>query len=248
MPVRPELIVFDMIGTTLAATDEVPAAFAHALTSAGMSISEGDLRRVRGLNKRDALRRLIGSISPERPETNALAERLYQTFAADLLERYQRRPPAAIAGAEDTLHWCRARGIATALTSGLPRDLAVFLLATLGWTSALVPHVVTADDVEQGRPAPDLIHDALRRAGVRDPRAGRAAGDTPADLQAARAAGAGAIIGVLSGAAARHELAAEPHDALLASVADLPAWIRAAPGPPLQVRPRSAEKSGYDRA
>jgi phosphoglycolate phosphatase len=45
-------------------------------------------------------------------------------------------------------------------------------------------------------------------------------GDTPADLEMARGAGAGVVIGVLSGVAARPDLA--PYaDLVLASVGDL---------------------------
>ncbi len=49
-----------------------------------------------------------------------------------------------------------------------------------------------------------------------------AVGDTRSDLQAAHNAGVAQAIGVLSGDQGREELSAEPHTALVDSVASLP--------------------------
>ena len=54
-------------------------------------------------------------------------------------------------------------------------------------------------------------------------------GDNRHDLEMARSAGAGAAIGVLSGNSGRDDLAPLA-DAILASVRDLPAWLRSAAG------------------
>ncbi len=48
------------------------------------------------------------------------------------------------------------------------------------------------------------------------------AGDTPNDLAAGRNAGAGFVVGVLTGAATAAELGGHRHTHLLRSVADLP--------------------------
>jgi phosphoglycolate phosphatase-like HAD superfamily hydrolase len=52
-------------------------------------------------------------------------------------------------------------------------------------------------------------------------------GDTPLDLQSAANAGVALNVGVLSGQYRRERLLSEPQDALLASVADLPALLAA---------------------
>jgi phosphoglycolate phosphatase-like HAD superfamily hydrolase len=87
----------------------------------------------------------------------------------------------------------------------------------------LVDGIACDDDVESGRPAPDLIHFAMKSSGISDPAQVLAAGDTVSDLQAAEAAGVGCAVGVLSGAHDRSMLSAHPHHLLLESVATLSA-------------------------
>ena len=84
------------------------------------------------------------------------------------------------------------------------------LLDALGWR-AEVDLALSPADVGRGRPAPDLILGAMDRLGVDDPGAVAVVGDTVSDLEAGHAAGAGAVIGVLSGAHDEAPLAAAPH-------------------------------------
>jgi phosphoglycolate phosphatase-like HAD superfamily hydrolase len=78
--------------------------------------------------------------------------------------------------------------------------------------------VLSPADVGRGRPAPDLVLGAMERLGVGDPGAVAVAGDTVSDLEAGAAAGAGAVIGVLSGAHDRATLAAAPHTAIIEDI------------------------------
>ena len=73
----------------------------------------------------------------------------------------------------------------------------------------------------RGRPAPDLILGAMDRLGVADPGAVAVVGDTVSDLEAGHAAGAGAVIGVLSGAHDEATLAAASPTAVIADVTRL---------------------------
>ena len=93
----------------------------------------------------------------------------------------------------------------------------------MGWQAAVVDTMVCGDDVANGRPAPDLIFKAMERTGVSDAARVMAVGDTVLDLRAGRNAGAGCVVGVLSGAHRRAQLESEPHDDLINSVAELPA-------------------------
>jgi phosphoglycolate phosphatase-like HAD superfamily hydrolase len=99
------------------------------------------------------------------------------------------------------------------------------VLAALGWDVGVFAAIVCADEVARGRPAPDLIHEAMIRAGVG--RADRVAnvGDTALDLRAGHAAHVRWNIGVLSGAHGSDRLEREPHTHLLESVAELPSRI-----------------------
>lgn len=79
------------------------------------------------------------------------------------------------------------------------------------------------DSVANPKPAPDMVFAFARHAGL-EPREIAVIGDNTHDLHMARAAGAGLAIGVLSGNGTRDVLAPEA-DAVLASVADLPAFL-----------------------
>ena len=94
------------------------------------------------------------------------------------------------------------------------------MLNALGW-GAEVDLVLSPADVGRGRPAPDLILGAMARLGVADLGAVAVVGDTVSDLEAGHAAGAGAVIGVLSGAHDAADLAAAAPTAVIADVSSL---------------------------
>lgn len=213
-----ELVVFDMAGTTVADGGQVPAAFTATLRRYGVDVDAGDLRAIRGASKREALRRLL----PAGAGSDDRAAEAFEYFREELAARFAREGVRAIAGAEETFQWLRARGIRVALNTGFDRDTTRLLLAALDWTDGRVDAVVCGDDVARGRPAPDLILRAMEATGVRDANAVASAGDTVLDLQAGHHAGVRWNIGVLSGAHDRAALGAAPHTHLIASVAQVP--------------------------
>jgi phosphonatase-like hydrolase len=222
----PDLVVFDLAGTTVHDRGEVPAAFAEALREAAVPFDPGEISGWRGASKREVIARLLGR---DGAPAEAVAERLprvYGRFHALLAERLAAAAPVSLPGAREVFERLGAAGMQIALTTGFDRALVEQLLAAVDWAS-LVDAWVCGDDVPRGRPAPDMILLAMRRCGVAD--AGRIAvvGDTRLDLEAARNAGAAWRIGVLTGAHDRATLAAAPHTHLLDSVRDLPSlWLR----------------------
>ena len=215
------LVVFDMIGTTIQATDAVPEAFATALAPEGVPVDAATLTRVRGLNKRTAIAALV----PAGADHAARSGAAYQRFEQALLAGYGPGQLTPVEGAVDVLRRCRAAGVHTALNTGFERTLADHVVRSLGW-EALADTVVCGADVTEGRPAPFLIHRAMERTGVIDVAAVAVVGDTVADLEAGHHARAGWNIGVWSGAHDRARLEAAPHTHLCASVADVPAILQ----------------------
>ena len=120
------------------------------------------------------------------------------------------------------MRWLRERGVKVAATSALDTDLSEPMLEQLGWAEGLFDCKVSTEEVPQGRPAPYMIFLAMMRTGTVDVRRVAAVGDTPVDLKAGSNAGAGWVIGVLSGAHGLETLGATPHTHILNSVADLP--------------------------
>ncbi len=66
-----------------------------------------------------------------------------------------------------------------------------------------------------------MILGAMARLAVDDPSAVAVVGDTASDLEAGSRAGAGAVIGVLSGAHDEATLVASPHTAIIDDVTSL---------------------------
>ncbi len=220
-----DLVVFDLMGTLVKDVGAMEKALTGALSHYGIPFTPGDLRAMRGAGKRGSFRALIERTvgSGQDPAwSRNLAEEVYVTFKQMLRQGYEQGPTAEIPGAEATLRWLRERGVKVAATSAVDRDLTEPMLERLGWAEGLFDCKVATEEVPQGRPAPYMIFLAMMRSGVVDVRRVAAVGDTPIDLQAGMNAGAGWVIGVLSGVHRLATLGATPHTHILDSVADLP--------------------------
>ena len=210
------LVIFDMAGTTVEDRGQVPEAFASTLAANGLAISADEIMRIRGGSKRQAIRSLLS------PATVDQADRIYNEFRRALANSYMNGGVKCVAGADAVIKNLRQRGIKVALTTGFDRDIATLLLTSLGWTRDSIDAVVCGDDVDNGRPAPDMIVLAMKLTGVSDPSRVANVGDTTLDLESAARAGVRWNVGVLSGAHTREALQRGPHTHLLNSVADLP--------------------------
>lgn len=112
----------------------------------------------------------------------------------------------------------RAKGTRIAVVTTDDREPTLASLEAVG-VDALVDGVVAADDGIPTKPDSAAVRDLATRFGL-EPRSIAVVGDTPADLQMARGAGARLAIGVLSGLGTRDAL--EPFaDVLLGSIAEL---------------------------
>jgi phosphonatase-like hydrolase len=213
----PSLVIFDLAGTTVRDSGQVPAALAEALTRSGISITSEQLVNVRGASKKEAIRTFI----PDGPGQAQRVEEAYSSFQRGLARRY-RGGVTAVEGAERTFDWLRARGVRIAFNTGFDRMITDLLLAALAWSRDIASTVVCGDDVARGRPAPDLILQAMKRLQVTDPARVANVGDTTLDLAAGHRAEVGWNIGVLTGAHDLSRLTSVPHTHILDSVADLP--------------------------
>ncbi|CAM9896285.1 unnamed protein product [Phaeothamnion confervicola] len=218
---RIDLAVFDMAGTTIEDSGQVPEAFTSVLGAHGIEIDAAALSAVRGASKRDAIRHFVAAQGGT--GIDARTDAIFNAFREHLADLFRSGGVRPVEGASATFAWLRARGIRVALNTGFDRTIAGLILDTVGWAGGVVDVVVCGDDVARGRPAPDLILKSMELARVAEPRRVAAIGDTVLDLQAGGTAGAGLVIGVLSGAHTRAQLEQAAHTHLIASVANLPA-------------------------
>ncbi|MGD9573182.1 MAG: HAD family hydrolase [Thermoleophilia bacterium] len=103
-----------------------------------------------------------------------------------LIDRYRAEPPF-IDGAIDAVRGVAALGMPMAVASSSTRRLIEAVLEQAG-IAGLFAVTVSSEEVERGKPAPDVYLEALRRLGV-DPADATAVEDSGAGIRSAHAAG-----------------------------------------------------------
>ena len=212
------LACLDMAGTTVRDDGAVEAAFAAALDAVGVTPGSQRhaqatrvVRETMGWSKADVFARLL--------EPSA-AHKATAAFAAAYEALVAAGSVGPQPGALEVIRALRASGVMVCLTTGFAPSTRDALLAALDWERE-IDLALSPADVGRGRPAPDMVLGAMARLGVEDPNAVVVVGDTVSDLEAGTAAGAGAVIGVLSGAHDAAQLGAAPHTAILPDVTGL---------------------------
>ena len=212
------LACLDMAGTTVRDDGAVEAAFTSALAAVGIAEgspryeeAQGVVRRTMGWSKADVFARLLEP--GEAAEATVAFAAAYEAIVAT-------GAVTEIPGAVGVLRDLRAAGVGVCLTTGFAPSTRDVLLDALGWRTE-IDLALSPADVGRGRPAPDLVLGAMARVGVDDPGAVVVVGDTVSDLEAGHAAGAGAVVGVLSGAHDEATLSAASPTAVIPDVTAL---------------------------
>ncbi len=234
------LIVLDMAGTTVADGGLVERAFARAAERLGVEPGSADqaakLRYVRdtmGESKISVFRHLFGTEDLAR-QANTAFEEAY----AELVEGGLVTP---VPGAREAVEKLRADGRTVVLTTGFARVTQDAILDALGWQDLVDLTLCPADAGGRGRPYPDMVLAAFLRTGaVADVRDVVVAGDTAYDMLSGSRAGAGTVVGVLTGAHDREALTAHGATHVLGSIAELPALLDS----PTDESGRTADESG----
>ncbi len=224
MTILPELVVFDMAGTTVHDGDAVHRCLAEALAAAGINTTRSQINTVMGLPKP----RAIEIVLQEQGHVDlATVDKIHADFVERMLKFYREDESVVeIAGATNVFTALRASGVKVALDTGFSRDIADAILERLGWNNpGLLDTTVTSDEVENGRPYPDMIFEAMERTGVNSTQSVMKVGDTPSDLNEGTSARCGWVIGVTGGSHTREELEACPFTHLIHTVAELPALL-----------------------
>jgi len=151
-------------------------------------------------------------------ERKEMIERVDTIFYANGI-RYS----VPVPGVPETLAALAESGIAMGVATSDGTAGSKAALAMLGLAKYL-PHVFGYDSVARPKPAPDIVHAFAAATGMA-PENIAVVGDNSHDLEMARAARAGAAIGVLSGNGTAEELG-QLADAVLDSVCALPGWLR----------------------
>jgi phosphonatase-like hydrolase len=116
----------------------------------------------------------------------------------------------------------RNKGILVILNTGYDRKTAQSLLDKLDWKQGVeFDGLVTADDVANGRPMPDMIWLAMRQFNLEDPLELIKVGDSIIDIREGQNAGCRLNIGITTGAHTAHQLQSAKPDYIIHRLSEL---------------------------
>ena len=176
---RPAAALFDMDGTLVDSTATVERVWTEIATRHGWDVAEL-LAVSHGVKADDTMRRYL----PESEIAEALAA--LQERELELVDG-----TVEVAGARRYLDRLDAAGVLWAVVTSAPRELARARILAAGLHRPDV--LVTADDVVQGKPAPDGYRMAASRLGV-DAASCVVFEDADAGIQAGLAAGSTVVV------------------------------------------------------
>lgn len=175
MPLQPG-VVFDVDGTLVDTNYLHVVAWARAFQEAGIDgVPQAEVHRRVGMSGGRLVEELVG------PGHDELGERQAEQFA---LLRKEIRP---LPGAADLLRGVADKGWRVVLATSSKQDVLDALLAPLDADDA-IHETVTADDVDEAKPDPEVFESALEKGAI-DPARAVVVGDTVWDVKAASSAG-----------------------------------------------------------
>jgi phosphonatase-like hydrolase len=228
--IKIELIVFDIIGTIVDDGGIEQKCMRAALSSAGLRVNTKAIHKVQGLAKTEAIRTLVSEFDISLRVADQWRE-VYSDFSIWMQRCFQLDPSVRVVeGAPEVFALLKKSGIKIALSSSFNRSLVDVLTERFGWNlPGAVDAIIATDEVDRGRPHPDMIQRLMKELGVQSAANVLKVGDTPEDLLEGRKAGCGLVFGVAAGAFTREQLRRYPHDDILDSIVDLPQKLNLIP-------------------
>lgn len=220
---KPELIVFDLAGTTVHDRQDVHRVLQHVMSVHGVAITLEDANKVMGIPKPEAIRKLLDNSQVQHTDMDGWVAIIHRDFIQSMMSFYREDEFVnEKQGVSDTFRKLKDRGIKVAVDTGFDRMITDVLLRRLGWLDAgLIDASVTSDEVRFGRPYPDMVFRAMVLTDVHDPRRVMKVGDTTVDLLEGANAGCGFVVGVTTGAHDRSQLEQCLHTHLIEQVAEV---------------------------
>ncbi|MBF2707720.1 phosphonatase-like hydrolase [Flavobacterium soyangense] len=207
MKQRIELVVFDMAGTTVDEDNVVYKTVQKVINDEGFNVSLEDvLMHGAGKEKHQAITDILKECTSITNVT-LVANKAFLEFKIILKNVYDTLEIKTFEGTEELFKALRNNNIKVVLNTGYDSKTAHLLLQKLGWiVGETIDGLVTADDVENGRPEGDMILLAMKKTGVTDSKKVLKVGDSAIDIEEGKNANCGITAGVLTGAQNRTQI------------------------------------------
>ncbi len=188
------LAILDIDGTLVDSNYQHSLSWFRALRDHGVVAPIWKIHRAIGMGGDQLVAHVCGDEVEER-----LGDRVRETEGERYFEMIDEVQP--LEGARELVLELKRRGHQVVMASSAKAEEVDHYLALLG-AKELVDDWTTSADVEDTKPAPDLVQTALDKAGERD---AVMVGDTPWDIESAKGAGVG-VLAVMTGGFSEEEL------------------------------------------
>ena len=180
IPSRPlKAVIYDLDGTLV--DSAVTVTNIINVMRREMALSPVSAEFIRPLTSLGGRHLILTALGCEVKEVDGRLEEFRQRYKAAKIE-----PDTLFADVEETLDALQAKGIATAICTNKPRQLAELTLRSLR-INGYFPELICDGEAIQNKPAPDPLNDLLARLSVH-PTEAVYVGDTRTDFEAANAA------------------------------------------------------------
>jgi len=193
-------VIFDWAGTIVDFGSRAPVvAFQKLFRDFGVNITVHEARKPMGAHKREHIRQILAMNSVverfhqahDRYPTSRDVELMCKAFTPFQLEAI--RDCQWIPGADHAIRDLKSLGIKVGSCTGYSADMMEPLLRLARESNCMPDCVVTASDVEKGRPSPDMVFEVCKRLGVLPDKHVVKVGDTLLDIKEGLNAGVTSI-------------------------------------------------------
>jgi phosphonatase-like hydrolase len=215
------MIVFDMAGTTIDENNIVYKTLQTAINHFGVTVDLDTVLAIgAGKEKLNAITDIVKACGKTSDLENTTA--MFTYFLDSLSLAYQNYDIQPMKGAENVLLSLRNKNILVVLNTGYDKQTANFILDKIQWKQSYhFDLLVTATDVQQARPAPDMITYAMNLFSIHDGRKIVKVGDSKIDIEEGKNAKCLYSIGVTTGAQTKTQLLEAAPDFIIDDLNDL---------------------------
>lgn len=194
-----------MAGTTVNEDNVVYKTVRDAVNARGFDFSLEEVLAVgAGKEKLQAIRSVLAlrNIADE-----TLAQEIFASFNQMLDIAYASLDVTEQPQATELFKELHSKGIQVALNTGYNRQVAENLVQKIGWKIGTdIDTLVTASDVPNNRPHPDMIFHAMQQLGIHDAAEVVKVGDSGIDIEEGKNSGCALSIGITTGAQTYEQL------------------------------------------
>ena len=220
-----ELVIFDMAGTTVNENNVVYKTLQKTINENGYKLSlDFVLEHGAGKEKHQAIIDILKELGKEETTLEIMdnAKNMFEQFKKSLKDAYQNLQVESFEGVEELITILKKANIKVALNTGYDINTAQLLLDKMNWKQGnQYDALITADDVENGRPHPDMILKAMEILQVKDSKNVLKVGDSVIDIEEGKNAFCGMTVAVTTGAHTKKQLETSNPTYVLDSLSEL---------------------------